>query len=127
MAGINYANGDYASAGFTVVVSGLIGAKVAMGRTSMGEEITYADIVITDLPEEELAAFNPRSFYDEETAQRERERLENRVARLREGLRRERRSRWENHQKLRREKRDLVRELAEVEDDGEILTYLDRV
>lgn len=31
------------------------------------------------------------------------------------------------HQKLRREKRDLVRELEEAEDGGEVLTYLDQV
>jgi hypothetical protein len=74
-----------------------------------------------------LAAFNPRSFYDKETAQRERERLEERVAELRVQLRREGRARWENHQNLRREERDLVRELEEVEDDSEVLTCLDHV
>lgn len=63
---------------------------------------------------------------DLSAAQRERQRLEERVAEFRQQLRRERRARWENHQKLRRERRDLVRELEEVEDDGELLTYLDQ-
>jgi hypothetical protein len=49
------------------------------------------------------------------------------VAELRVKLRREGRARWENHQNLRREERDLVRELEEVEDDSEVLTCLDHV
>lgn len=44
-----------------------------------------------------------------------------------EELRHKRRARWENHQKLRRKKRDLVRELEEIEADGEVLTYQDQV
>ena len=50
--------------------------------------------------EQELAAFNPWSFYDEEAAQREQARLEKRGADLGSQLRQERRSQWENHQRL---------------------------
>lgn len=125
-------------------IYGLLDAASERERDRIGEQLKRIDRQLEDREEihvrnvaeleeeleearEDLAAFTTRSFYDEAAAQRERERLEERVAELRQQLRRERRARWENHQNLRREKRDLVRELEEVEDDGEVLTYLDRV